>query len=266
MHTPSPMTDSSAAPLALEPVGADLDKCLVYSRLDIASLLSQLCKQGVMFTATIGAGAGSEGNFILTSLLAVRSESNQLIAEFGANADANRRALSAARLNFVAMHEGIKIQFSAQPVSQTRLHGREAFVMPLPTSLLRLQRREFFRVTAPAQSLKCIMGAQGPAASAGGAGYAISVVDIGCGGVGVNVTGAAGELEAGSLVPGCRIVLPGAAEVRADMVIKSVQTLVSRGGTLATRVGYQFVEIAERDRASIQRYINRVERDRNRLR
>ncbi len=257
------MTDSSAAPPVFELEIADLDKCLVHSRLEIASLLSRLCKQRVMLTATIGAGAGSEGDFILTTLLAVRPGSDELIAEFGANADANRRALSAARLTFVALHEGIKIQFSAEPVSLIRLQGREAFVMPLPASLLRLQRREFFRVVTPAKAVKCIIGSLADVPILGGA---ANIVDISCGGIGISYPGEAGPLEVGSRVEGCRILLPEAAAVTADMMVKSIHQTIIRSGAPSTRLGCEFVEIAERDRAPIQRYINKIERDRNRLR
>ena len=257
------MTDSSAAPPALELQSADLDKCLVHSRLEIASLLSQLCKHAVTFTATFGTGGGSEGDFILTSLLAVRPASDELIAEFGANADANRRALSAARLTFVAWHEGIKIQFSAEPVSLTRLQGRDAFIMPLPVSLLRLQRREYFRVTTPAQAVQCIIGSLADFPIAGGA---TNIVDISCGGIGISYRGETGPLEVGSRVKGCRILLPDANAVTADTLVKSIQQTIVLSGAPSTRLGCEFVEIAERDRAPIQRYINKVERERNRLR
>ena len=156
---------------------ADEEKYKVYSRLEIAAVLGALQKAGSLVTAYFGAG----NDFILTSIVRVDAEANEVMLDYGADAATNMRALKASSITFVAAHERIKIQFSAESLRQVRFDNRPAFGIALPGTLLRLQRREFFRIVTPlAQPLKCAIPPQGEGVDAP---TEATVADISCGGV-----------------------------------------------------------------------------------
>jgi c-di-GMP-binding flagellar brake protein YcgR len=250
------MADDTGPIPRIEPVSADHSKYLVHSRMEIAAILNTLCKSGTLVTAQFGGGA----DFILTCIAAVRPEQDEVIADFGANATANERALQAGKVTFVAMHERIKIQFVAEALRRTRFDGRDAFAMRLPSALLRLQRREYFRVSTPlTRPLKCVIGAQAPQMHAPAE---VTIIDISCGGIAVMDAKVSATIETGTCFRGCRILLPDIGAVTTHILVRSTYEVTLKNGTRHKRAGCEFLDMTERDRALIQRYINKIERER----
>lgn len=240
----------------LEPGGADQGKYLIYSRPEIAAILGTLRKTG----STVTAYFGGDNDFILTAIIAVRPQRGDVVVDCGADAAANQRALQAGKINFVAAHDRIKIQFVAESLRQVHFDGRDAFSMPIPGALLRLQRREYFRITTPlTRPLKCVIGPQAaPLRTAA----EVTIVDISCGGVAIIDAAGPADLDTGVRLRGCRILLPDLGEVATDIMVKSTFEVTLRNGAKHKRAGCEFVDMRERDRAMIQRYINRLERER----
>ncbi len=235
---------------------AELSKYLIHSPLEIAAVLRTLCKAGRTVTAYFGA----DNDFILTSIAAVMPEQNALFADYGADAAASRRALQARNIAFVAVHDRIKIQFAAQSLHPARCGGRDVFRMALPATLLRLQRREYFRIATPlTRPLVCNIAPQTPPARAPAA---VTIVDISCGGIAVIDSGEPAGIEAGMRLRGCRIALPELGEVAADILVKSAFAVTLKNGKKHRHAGCEFVDMKERDRALVQRYVSRLERER----
>ena len=235
---------------------AEEEKYKVYSRLEIASVLGALQKAGSLVTAYFGTG----NDFILTSIVRVDAKADEIVLDYGADAATNLRALKAKGITFVAAHERIKIQFLAESLRQARFDNRPAFAIALPNTLLRLQRREFFRIVTPlAQPLKCAIPPQGKDVNAP---TEAVVADISCGGVALVGFNAPASVEGGMCFRGCQIQLPDAGAVTADLLIKSTYEVTHKNGSKHLHAGCEFVNMPERVRANIQRYINAMERER----
>jgi len=250
------MPDHNEQPLKPDAASADQSKYLIHSRLEIATILGTLNKAGTMVTAYFGGG----NDFILTSIAAVRPEQDRVFLDYGADDAANQRALNTRKITFVAAHDRIKIQFAAESLRAARLGGRDVFGMAIPATLLRLQRREYFRITTPlTKPLICLIPPQaGPLNQPA----EVTIVDISCGGVAViDATDPAG-IETGARFSGCRILLPELGAVTADIEVRSTFELTYRNGAKHRRAGCEFIGMRERDRALIQRYISRLERER----
>jgi c-di-GMP-binding flagellar brake protein YcgR len=240
----------------IEPVTADQDEYLIRSRVEIAAILNTLCQAGSMITAYFG----SDNDFTLTAILAVRPGEDEVIMDYGADADANQRALQAGKITFVAAHERIKVQFVAASLRQVRFEGRDAFSMRLPAALLRLQRREYFRIVAPLlRPLRCVITPQG---APSGAPAEATIVDISCGGIAIIDCRQPVNLEIGACLRNCRIQLPGIGTVTATMLIKSNYDVTLKNGARHRHAGCEFVDLPESVRALVQRYINRMESER----
>jgi c-di-GMP-binding flagellar brake protein YcgR len=85
----------------------------------------------------------------VSTLLAVQPEKGVFIFDCSGSAESNRRLLESDRNVFVGRPGGIGVQFSIGPVSEVIFGGSKAFSVALPKYVVRLQRREFFRIATP---------------------------------------------------------------------------------------------------------------------
>lgn len=231
-------------------------KYLVSSRQEIAQILRALSRQNEMVTAYFNHG----NEFFLTSIVEVDSASGNLIVDCGSDEEANRRALAADKIVFVTNLDRIKIQFNTKALVQFNHQGRPAFRTRLPTSVLKLQRREYYRLVTPMRSpLHCTIP------DLAGARHEVIVADISVGGVGISGLPQEAPLERGQLLAQCRILLPEEGTVMSTLEVRSLQQSTLRSGELVLRAGCLFVDIPAAHQAMIQRYIIRIDRERRAL-
>lgn len=225
---------------------------LLHSPQEIAQILRGVMKSTELVTAYFDHGE----QFFLTSIVAVQPAENALLLDYGVDAATNERALHASRLVFVTSQDRVKVQFPTGPVRQVEVNGRPAFRTHLPTSLLKLQRREYYRLATPMRApLTCVIPAtEGPIET--------TLTDISVGGVGLSGFPREHPLEPGSRYTGCRIVLPEEGTILTALEVRSVQDVTMRSGTVVKRAGCRFVDLPASQQAMVQRYITRIERER----
>jgi len=173
----------------------------------------------------------------------------------------NRKAAASDKLVFIATHEKVKIQFTLNRLRATVHGGRDALRGDVPDALLRLQRREYYRLTAPvANPLKCSI----PVKLADGSQtlVATTVIDISGGGLAMMAPPEGVEFETDHLFENCRIDLPDVGTLNATLRVRSIFEVTLRSGARVKRSGCQFVDLPAHMTTLIQRYIIRVERER----
>ena len=233
----------------------DYSKYLLHSKKEIQFILRAMRDKGSLVTVYFNQGR----DFLLTSLIEV-GESGMLL-DAGSNAEMNRKALESDRLNFIATHDKVKIQFTVPGLKRVEHEGREAFRARLPEEMLRLQRREFYRLTAPvAHPLRCTI----PVKLADGTRSTIetTVLDISGGGLAVMAPPEGVEFETDHLFENCRIELPDVGTLTATLRVRSLFEFSGRSGARLKRAGCQFIDLPGPMLTAIQRYIIRVERER----
>ena len=263
------------------PAGStELSKYAVRGRNEVTTILGALRKSGAPVMAYIG-HIGDD--FILTSILAVMPEKNLVLLDLGSNAETNKRALSATRIICVTELDGIRIQMGVEALHTAHFEGHEAFGMRIPETLLRLQRRENYRVSTPrGDPPVCIIADSRTLRLPD----EMDIVDISCGGVALALPEGAAEIETGTRLNRCRIPLPelgkdtsfGALYGSTQSLgrpegVEVITTLIVRGtfdirfanGAVHRRVGCEFIGMRERERALIQRYVSKAERERRYL-
>ena len=259
---------------------AELSKYAVRGRNEVASILGALRKSRAAVMAYID-HVGDD--FILTSVVAVVPEKNLVLLDLGSNAEANQRALSAARIVCVTELDGVRIQMSVEALHRAHFEGHDVFGMSIPETLLRLQRRENYRVSTPRGDPPICIIAD---ARALGVPDEMDIVDISCGGVALALPPGAIEIETGTRFNRCRIPLPelgkdtsfGAlygstqslgrpegVEVLTSLLVRGTFDIRFANGSVHRRVGCEFIGMRERERALIQRYVNKAERERRYL-
>ena len=260
------MTPDSALPIAPEtPNRAELEldqkhfsEYLLYSRSEILFLLRSVLQKKSMLTVYFDGGR----SFFLTSLLSISDDGNWLYFDVSNEQAVNRNALAASKLMFTTMLERVKIQFSVGRIQEVPAGTRKAFACELPTTLLRLQRRQHFRLSTPiAAPIKCLFVAPRP--EGGSAELALTLLDISGGGVGLMVPDNQSELfKIGNVYAGCQINLPNEGKVVTGLCVRNIFPVSTKSGTHFTRVGCEFVELPSAHLNWVQRYITRVERER----
>lgn len=231
-------------------------KYLVHSRQEIAQILRALMRQNEIVTAYFNQGQ----EFLLTSVLDADPDSGRLLLDSGPDPEANRRALASNRFIFVSNQNRIKIQFSTSKLEHIDFHGRPAFRTQFPANLLKLQRREYYRLIAPIRApLRCIVP------DVAGERVETDVADISVGGVAISGFPASIALAEGLLLPNCRIALPEEGTVQTALEIRNLQQTTRRSGQSVVRAGCVFMGIPAPHQAMIQRYIIRIDRERRAL-
>ncbi len=257
MNTPSTAPDASPTPQAVTEVldNEEFSHYLLYTRSEMFPVLRGLIEHVSQVAMMFNEGR----NILLTSL--VSCDDNGLVLEYGASMEMNRKALKAETLFCVSHLDKVKIQFILRGVDQIEDGGRPAFHASLPDSILRLQRREFYRLVTPvAQPVRCRIRIPGPDGSS--ALVEAHVADISGGGILLVGLPLHLPLETDMELSGCGIELPEIGSIAISLRLRSLAESVSRSGIRARRAGCEFVNLPGPMARLIQRYIMKIERER----
>ncbi|MBS3934965.1 MAG: flagellar brake protein [Sulfuritalea sp.] len=250
------MTDT---PVPAEPLpvsaGSEYDKYMLRSAAEMRMVLRGLLGRHAQITVFF-----NDGQDMLLSML-VEVADRHLVFDTGADEEINRRATTAERHYCVALLDKVRIQFLLGAFARIDHAGRPAFLSALPQEVLRLQRREFYRLAAPiARPLKCRMPL--PLPDGGTLSHEATVFDISGGGIGIALPPAGIPFAPGQEIPDCRIELPEVGIVTCTLRVCNVHELALRGGLRAQRAGCEFVRLPGPMATLVQRYIIKVERER----
>lgn len=236
----------------------EYSRFLLHSKPEILFVLRALVQKEAMITVYFDQGK----SFILTSLIAISEDGNELIFDAGSNEEMNRKAIVADKLLFTTSIDRVKIQFSLNKLSPVTNDGYAALRGPLPETLLRLQRREYFRLSAPISTpVKCTI----PMRRADGSSLIMEapLLDISGGGVGLMAPPEQASFYAkDTLFKDCKIALTNEGMLVTSLFVRNTFHVTTKNGAHYTRVGCEFVELPGLRLSMIQRYITRVERER----
>ncbi len=231
---------------------------LLHSPAEIAAVLRALVQRRSLVSAYFNRGR----SFLLTAVLELDMDAGELVLDCGREEETNRQALLAEQLLLTASVDQVKVQFKLGKLSETRQGGLPAFRAALPEELLRLQRREYFRlttpVTRPVKFVSAIRRSDGSVLL-----VEASLLDISGGGIGLMAAPSlAALLQRGAVLPDCKVSLPDEGLLVAHLSVRNKLDVTTRGGSHYVRVGCQFIALPAARMSMVQRYITRVERER----
>ncbi|MCX7219323.1 MAG: flagellar brake protein [Burkholderiales bacterium] len=117
----------------------------VDSRREIIALMRGLKESNQFISMMISGGA----EIFITTVIDVDDTNNLLVIDCAPGQLANQRMIEAPRVYFEGLLDKISIQFSSSSIQNTSIDGRPALQLAIPTSLIRLQRREYYRINTP---------------------------------------------------------------------------------------------------------------------
>ncbi len=233
-------------------IPAAYEDYMIRSAVEIAYVLRAVQHKRELVAAFFNGGQ----DFILTSILDVGSD-EALILDCGPDEAVNARLLASDRVLLSTTQDGAKVQFALDRLEKTTHCGRAAFRAALPRELLKLQRREYYRLPAPVvQPIKCsIAFSQGGKAE-------VTVTNISLGGIAIVDHQNLVKLNVDDRYDNCRILLPALGEVTTAIEIRNQRQVQRKDGGVGYRAGCMFLGLASAQQATIQRYIIKLERDR----
>ncbi len=234
----------------------EVDKFRVDSVIEVIYILRSMMKANALTTLTFG---NSDG-FILTNIIDIDLKHREVIFDYGTSQASNRCALKADKFNVFTLLNRVEIQFVCHDIEKIKFQGRNAFRARIPESLLRLQKREHYRIDMPVNRLlKCKFPLpEGDYAD-------VVLQNISRGGMAVLDPDHKVDFECGADYRGCLIDLPGVGAAKLNLQVKSISEITQRGGVKCLRAGLQFDEDTEEKTLSmIQRYVMQLQMERKR--
>ena len=229
----------------------------VHSRREIVALLRQLAEKNVLVRMLIK----GESDVCVTTVLAVDEDSNAILLDRSIDRAQNGRILAAPRVKCETSLDKIRILFSAEGLTESTWRGAAALRADIAPSLIRLQRREAYRMPTPVTNpVRTLMPLP---LDAGGGAAVFPLHDISVGGIALLDNKLQLSTVVGRVITGCRIELPEIGPIATSLEIRNALDLTLLNHKTSRRIGYQFSDMSRSSLAAVQRYITKLERERN---
>ncbi|GAB2181805.1 flagellar brake protein [Denitratisoma sp. agr-D3] len=229
----------------------NLDEYTITFRREILFYMRQLINEAAQTSIVFDGGK----NTMLTVLLDIDEEENLVIFDWGGSEEANALLLNSPKNYFISRPQGVRNQFATGPVREISYNGRRAFAADLPEKYIRLQRREFFRLSLPLTMRPlCTL------TTADGQSMELEAVDIGIGGIGLEAPELTIPCELGTVFPDSRIDIKDQGVLQVDIKVCYMGE-VTRGVRQAIRLGCNFENITAAQETELQLLITHVQRE-----
>lgn len=229
----------------------------VSSRREVVSLLRAIADKNQLIRMLVH----GESDVCVTSILHVDVDNGKLILDRSINDGQNERIVQARRISFETSLDKIRILFASDKVRATLHENGAALELDLPASMIRLQRREFYRMATPVSNpVRVTIPIP---YDLGGGNAVLALSDISCGGVCVFDNKFVLGNTIGKNYEDCRIELPDIGMVAATLQVRNSIDMTLLNNKANRRLGCQFLDMSRASAAAVQRYITRLERERN---
>jgi c-di-GMP-binding flagellar brake protein YcgR len=229
----------------------------VESRREIVALLRQISEKKQPIRLLVK----GDDDVCVTSLLHVDPDSDTILIDSSVDAAQNARIVSAGKVTCETSLDKIRILFSLSGVGATLFEGAAALRAAIPPTLIRLQRREYYRMATPVTNP--VQVTIPLPLELGGAPAVFPLADISCGGIAVLDNKQQLADTIGATYPNCRLELPDIGPVICSLQIRNTIDMTLLNNKTSHRLGCQFIDISRGSLAAVQRYITKLERERN---
>jgi flagellar brake protein len=230
------------------------DRYFLLGRMEILSVLNELIHRRESVSVLFNNGS----EFFVTTLL--EASHDELVFDLSGDARANQRLPESLRCVFVARLNGIRVQFAVGQAQRFSWGGSDAFRVPLPERVVRLQRRESYRLLLPVvRPLMATFFSAGDIVLGEWPAHNLSV-----GGLAITVSGAP-ALTLSAEIARLQLPLPKQRTIDCAVAVHHTTLLSEQQGNALYRIGVSFSALPPAMGVTIQRYITQIEHERRKL-
>lgn len=244
-------------PLTIESItDADEQECRITSSRQIEAILRNIAETG----SNAALYYNAKRDFIMTTILDV--DEDGMWVEQASSATTNHQIEESKRIKVVSSHHQVKVQFGTDGASSVTYDDRPAFFIPMPQSIYRFQRREYFRLSlSPSDQMRCIINLTKPEAPGGMAATEVPVTDISGGGIGLTCLEGEVDIQTGESYSKCQLNIPGVGPVLVNLIVRNVVPLsTTKSGKTISRAGCEFKNLDGQTEVKLQRFITDKQR------
>lgn len=200
--------------------------------------------------------------YIVSRVLELWQQNGRLGLDLGPDESVNEALLAVGSAVAETNLRQVSIQFELNDFRRVMLPDGPALETALPACMLRLQRRETFRVPTPVlQPISLFVPQQDRCPQD----LHMRVADISAGGVGTICDATRFRPESGMVFRDCQIMLPEVGLLIADMEVRHVMPL-REGNADQLQVGMRFLALPPQMASFVQRFVMQLEREWRKLR
>lgn len=229
----------------------------VESQREIVALLRSIGEKNQLIRMQVH----GESEVCVTSILDIDADRQIVILDRPVDTGQSRRMVAASGITFETSLDKIRILFSSNSVEECMHGDMPALKMAVPDTLIRLQRREYYRMNTPVSNPVRVTIPM--VTEEGTTNMPFPLADISCGGIAIMDNKLVLGDTIGKNYQGCRIDLPEIGIITVTLQIRNSLDMTLLNNKLNRRLGCQFVDLSRGTLAQVQRYITRLERERN---
>ena len=226
------------------------EEFLVHSHSSIASILRNLMRESSIISAYLT----TSNEVVATSVLHVDLDKKMVILDATKETKLNNQFASSSNVLFDLKQNSVILQFVAKQTQPARFNGLSAVYIDLPDRLLRLQRREFFRVAAISNSnVTCVI------TDNIGLTHKLEVEDVSLGGIGVILVDELLQVKQFKVFKDCELRIPGFTTLTVDLQVRNCFEKTQAGGRKVRRLGLSYGNLSPDKENLLQKYINKCQ-------
>ena len=229
------------------------DKYFLMGKMEILNLLNDLANRREPTSVYFNGGQ----DFILSILLSAKSDG--LVFDMGGDEKANARLEKSDQCVFMATPDGIRVQFTGIEPKRFCWGDEEAFWVPLPERIVRMQRRDCYRNELPVVNTIRVQLSDENGTNLGN----WPLHDLSVGGLGASVADAP-HMNIGDSIEHVVIWISEKKRIECAGIVRHISQ-TDRQGKGRCRVGMEFVNLPHTMEVAIQRYIIKIEYERHKL-
>ena len=231
----------------------------IYSRRQIVVLLENIRLQRQLVKMSLSGSPEA----VLTSILAVDDDEGHIWFDAAPSKTQNHRLASCERIAFETRLDQIRVLFTTGQAVPGDYEGYPALRVPLPGNIVRIQRRQFYRVNiSRTNPVLVTLPPPGTHNKPLESPVMAAMLNISMGGVALLDENGVLDDTPGAIYEHCVLALPGGS-LTVSLEIMNVSHVKLTNGKVVRHLGCRYTNLSNAAEALVQRFILKLERDEN---
>ncbi|UOA09565.1 flagellar brake protein [Methylobacter sp. S3L5C] len=226
----------------------------------IIQILTGLLNDNTMLNVSFN-NANNVNDVCSTTVISLDEKNLSVHLDIGCDEAFNNRLIASQHVRFIK-EDGIEIRWVSTKLSMTNLAGSNAIKIDLPKSMVRLQRREFYRIDTPIETpVLCHIPILDETNAEMSKILELPLVDISVGGVGMIAADPLDlAISIGTVFTGCKMDCPEIGMASLALQVQRIQPMPVKDGSTKYRIGFQYIAPSHGNERLIQLYTYQLER------